>query len=119
MHAKQGLYQLNHAPSHLVYVLGFIAVKRYYGHGNSFFFFFFFFFLVFGERVSLCSFGCPGTHFVNQVGLKLKNPPASASQVLGLKANLNTHRDPPASASRMLGLKVDLTTVGLSILNCQ
>jgi hypothetical protein len=36
--------------------------------------------------VSLCSPGCPGTHSVDQAGLKLKNPPASASQVLGLKA---------------------------------
>uniref|UniRef100_A0A8C6IGZ8 Uncharacterized protein n=1 Tax=Mus spicilegus TaxID=10103 RepID=A0A8C6IGZ8_MUSSI len=30
--------------------------------------------------------GCPGTHSVNQAGLELRNPPASASQVLGLKA---------------------------------
>jgi hypothetical protein len=38
------------------------------------------------HRVSLCSPGCPGTHFVDQAGLKLRNPPASASQVLVLKA---------------------------------
>jgi hypothetical protein len=31
----------------------------------------------------LCSPGCPGTHSVNQAGLELRNPPASASQVLG------------------------------------
>ena len=37
-------------------------------------------------RVSLYSRGCPGTHFVDQAGLELKNPPASASRVLGLKA---------------------------------
>jgi hypothetical protein len=43
-------------------------------------------FLVFQDRVSLCSPGCPGTHFVDQAGLELRNPPASASQVLGLKA---------------------------------
>jgi hypothetical protein len=36
--------------------------------------------------VSLCSPGCPGTHFADQAGLELRNPPASASQVLGLKA---------------------------------
>jgi hypothetical protein len=48
--------------------------------------FFFFFFLVFRDRVSLCSPGWPGTHSVDQAGLKLRNPPASASQVLGLKA---------------------------------
>jgi hypothetical protein len=35
--------------------------------------------------VSLCSPGCPGTHSVNQAALKLRDPPASASQVLGLK----------------------------------
>jgi hypothetical protein len=34
----------------------------------------------FRDRVSLCSPGCPGTHFVEQAGLKLRNPPASASQ---------------------------------------
>jgi hypothetical protein len=36
--------------------------------------------------VSLCSPGCPGTHSVDQAGLELRNPPASASRVLGLKA---------------------------------
>jgi hypothetical protein len=39
----------------------------------------------FQDRVSLYSPGCPGTHFVEQAGLELRNPPASASQVLGLK----------------------------------
>jgi hypothetical protein len=38
------------------------------------------------DRVSLCSPGCPGTHSVDQAGLKLRNLPTSASQVLGLKA---------------------------------
>jgi hypothetical protein len=41
---------------------------------------------VFRDRVSPGSPGCPGTHFVDQTGLELKNPPVSASQVLGLKA---------------------------------
>jgi hypothetical protein len=41
--------------------------------------FFFFFFLVFRDRVSLYSPGCPGTHSVDQAGLELRNPPASAS----------------------------------------
>jgi hypothetical protein len=40
--------------------------------------------------VSLYSSGCPGTHFVDQAGLELRNPPASASQVLGLKACTTT-----------------------------
>jgi hypothetical protein len=52
--------------------------------------FFFFPLLVFRDKVSLSSPGCPGTHFVDQAGLELKNPPASASQVLGLKANATT-----------------------------
>ena len=48
----------------------------------------------FRNRVSLYSPGCPGTHFVDQVGLKLRNLPASASasQVLGLKACATTAR---------------------------
>jgi hypothetical protein len=40
------------------------------------------------DRVSLCSSGCPGTHSVDQAGLELRNPPASASQVLGLRTNI-------------------------------
>ena len=38
---------------------------------------------IFQDRVTLCSPGSPGTHSVDQGGLEL---PASASQVLGLKA---------------------------------
>jgi hypothetical protein len=49
-------------------------------------------FCFFQDRVSLCSLGCPGTHFVDQAGLKLRNPPASASQMLGLKACATTAR---------------------------
>jgi hypothetical protein len=41
---------------------------------------------------SLCSPSCPGTHSVDQAGLKLRNLPASASQVLGLKARATTSR---------------------------
>jgi hypothetical protein len=43
-------------------------------------------FWFFQDRVSLCSPGCPGTHSVDQAGLKLRNLPASASWMLGLKA---------------------------------
>jgi hypothetical protein len=46
--------------------------------------------LVFRDRVSLRSPGCPGTHFVDQAGLELRNPPASASPVLRLKACATT-----------------------------
>jgi hypothetical protein len=45
---------------------------------------------VFRDRVSLYSPGCPGTHSVDQAGLELRNPPASASQVLGLKTYTTT-----------------------------
>ena len=37
------------------------------------------------DRVSLYSPGYPGTHSEDQAGLQLRNPPASASQVLGFK----------------------------------
>jgi hypothetical protein len=44
------------------------------------------FVLFFRDRVSLYIPGCPGTHSVDQADLELRNPPASASRVLGLKA---------------------------------
>jgi hypothetical protein len=53
-------------------------------------FLFVFLFLIFRDRVSLCISGCPGTHFVDQAGLELRNLPASAFQVLGLKACATT-----------------------------
>jgi hypothetical protein len=49
-----------------------------------------FVFVFFRDRVSLYSPGYPGTHFVDQAGLELRNPPVSASQVLGLKACTTT-----------------------------
>jgi hypothetical protein len=55
-------------------------------------FWFWFWFLVFRDRVSLYSPGCPGTHSVNQAGLKLRNPPSS--QVPGLKAKGMLHHCP-------------------------
>jgi hypothetical protein len=47
-------------------------------------------FVLFQNRVSLYSLGCPGTHSVDQAGLKLRNSPASTSRVLGLKACTTT-----------------------------
>jgi hypothetical protein len=44
-----------------------------------------FFVCLFRDRASQCSLGCPGTHFVDQAGLKLRNPPASASPSAGIK----------------------------------
>jgi hypothetical protein len=41
---------------------------------------------VFLGRLSLCSSGHPGTHPGDQAGLRLSYPPASASQLLELKA---------------------------------
>jgi hypothetical protein len=38
---------------------------------------------------------CPGTHSVDQAGLELRNSPASASQVLGLKACATMPAPPP------------------------
>jgi hypothetical protein len=52
-------------------------------------------FVFFRGRVSLYSPGCPGTHSVDQAGLELRNSPASASQVLGLKVCATTARPPP------------------------
>ncbi|GAB1285014.1 Protein FAM117B [Apodemus speciosus] len=48
------------------------------------------------DRVSLCSPGCPGTHSVDQAVQELRNRPASAPQVLGLKMCDKTH--PPSSS---------------------
>jgi hypothetical protein len=58
-----------------------------------FLFLFFFIFLVFLDRVCLCIPGCPGTHSVDQAGLELRNPPASAFQVLGLKTCTTTTKN--------------------------
>jgi hypothetical protein len=46
----------------------------------------------FRDSASLYSPGCPGTHSVDQAGLELRNPTASASQVLGLKVCATTAR---------------------------
>ena len=51
-----------------------------------------FFFVLFFETISLYSPSCPETHSVDQAGLELRDLPASASQVLGLKACATTAR---------------------------
>jgi hypothetical protein len=68
----------------------------------GFFLFFFFLVVVVLDLVFffVCLFlflrhgfsGCPGTHSVDQAGLKLRNSPVSASRVLGLKACTTTTR---------------------------
>jgi hypothetical protein len=52
--------------------------------------------------------GCPGTHFVDQTGLELRNPPASASQVLALKACATTAQQ-KYSNSKELDLFFDIS----------
>ena len=64
---------LSHAGGFFVFVLYYLC------HNDTFFLMFF------RDRVSLYSSGCPGTHFVDQAGLELRNLPVSASWVLGLK----------------------------------
>ena len=49
---------------------------------------------VFQDRVSLYSPGFPGTRSVDQACLKLRDPPASAPRVLGLKACATTWLTP-------------------------
>ena len=44
----------------------------------------------FSRQGSLYSSGCPGTRSVDQADLELRNPPASASLVLGLKVCTTT-----------------------------
>jgi hypothetical protein len=56
----------------------------------SWFCFFVFLVFVFRDRVSLCSYGCPGIPSVDQAGLRLRDPPASASKVLRLKVCTTT-----------------------------
>jgi hypothetical protein len=71
-----------------------VCVSLYYIYGGYisiclhfflFCFVLFCFVLFFQGRVSLYSPGCPGTHFVDQAGLELRNLSASASRVLELK----------------------------------
>jgi hypothetical protein len=60
--------------------------KRLSVISQQFYVLFLFLFCFFSWQGSLCNLGCPGTHSVDQTGLKLRNPPASASQVLGSEA---------------------------------
>ena len=46
--------------------------------------------------------GCPGTHSVDQVALELRDPPASASQVPGLKMYNHRHCQPSTIAATSL-----------------
>jgi hypothetical protein len=85
---------MSHEQSYHEFKLYTVARTRHRCQKNTYkglnFFFFSFWFLVFQDRVSLYSSGCPGTHSVDQAGFKLRNPPASTSQVLGLKVCTTT-----------------------------
>jgi hypothetical protein len=67
-----------------------LKVKVFYKSHLFFLFLFFVVVVVVGvflrKGFSLYSPGCLGTHFVDQTGLELRNPPTSASRLLGLKA---------------------------------
>jgi hypothetical protein len=67
--------------------------------------FFIFYFLLFLYRVSLYSPGYSGTYSVDQAGLELRNLPASASQVLGLKVCATTaqHKSPVLNRTEAMG----------------
>ena len=89
---RQQLDQVESKTNYLTYKSRFLCHKNqlnfiYNDNGKVFLFVCLF---VFRDRVSLYSPGCPGTHFVDQADLKLRNPPAAASQVLGLKACATT-----------------------------
>ena len=73
-------------------------------------FFFLDLFFFFRDRVSQCSPGCSGTHSVDQAGLELRIPPASASQSAGITA-MHHHR--PATL-RYLNQRESMTPA----LNC-
>lgn len=59
-----------------------------------------FLFSFFQYGVSLCSFGCSEFCSVDQTGLDLRDPPASASQVKGLKACTTTAQPTAALIKR-------------------
>ena len=84
-----------------------------------FFVLFCFLFFVFPDRVSLCRSGCPGTHFEDQAGLELRNPPASASQVLRLKAcaNLPGEVSPSYQGGKHGSVQPGMVLEELSVLN--
>ena len=71
--------------SHLLLAMGYHLPSSFDLFWLLVFVFLFFCFFFSRGRVFLCSPGSPGTHSVDQAGEELRNPPASASQVLVLK----------------------------------
>lgn len=79
------LHTLTKCSAILTFQASFDSIIQYVKKKKIFLFFFYFL----QNRISLCSSGCPGAHSVDY-GLKLINPPASASQVLEFKACVTT-----------------------------
>jgi hypothetical protein len=61
--------------------------------------------LVLRDRLSLCSSGCPGIHSVEQAGLELRDPPASA----GIKGGQH-HGPDTCGRAYMLGTHKSFST---------
>jgi hypothetical protein len=43
------------------------------------------------DRVSLRNYGCPRTHYIDEAGLRLRDPPSPSSQILEVKACATKH----------------------------
>ena len=67
---------------------------------------------LFSEKGFSCSPGFPGTLSADQTGLRLRDLPASASQVLGLKVCTTT----PGSTCCLFGLVLVLVWIGFFVL---
>jgi hypothetical protein len=66
-------------------------------------------FCFFQDRVSLCSLGCHGTHFVDQAGLKTQKSTCLCLQVLGLKVCATTaHQQIILNCISMMSPAMDL-----------
>jgi hypothetical protein len=84
---------------------------------------------LFLETVFLCSPGCPGAHSVDQDSFELRDPPASASRVLGLKAGTTMpdtgpsltleHAFPARLAGRCQDEPVSTLSAGFTGVCCQ
>jgi hypothetical protein len=69
--------------------------------------------LNFLDRVSLCSPDCPGTPSIDEAGLELRDLPASASQVLGLKScAATTHLPMPLDGIHNMQISVNYQQPG-------
>jgi hypothetical protein len=63
--------------------------------------------------------GCPGTHFVDQAGLELRNLFTSVSRVLGLKSCATTPGHPGQSYERWLLFVSEVFSSQICLCLCQ